>query len=64
MEDANAKISEINKMFKSNIELFQAPMLQISSTDIRQRLMDGKSAKYLLPESVEQYIIKNNLYEE
>lgn len=64
MEDAKAKISEINKMFKSNIELFQAPMLQISSTDIRQRLMDGKSAKYLLPESVEQYIIKNNLYEE
>jgi nicotinate-nucleotide adenylyltransferase len=62
MEEARDKISEINKMFNSSIELFQAPMLQISSTDIRQRFMDGKSTKYLLPESVEQYIIKNNLY--
>jgi nicotinate-nucleotide adenylyltransferase len=62
MGEARDKISEINKMFNSSIELFQAPMLQISSTDIRQRFMDGKSAKYLLPESVEQYIIKNNLY--
>lgn len=62
MEDAWTKISEINKKYNSCIELFQAPMLQISSTDIRHRLMEGKSVKYLLPESVEQYIIKNNLY--
>lgn len=62
MDEAAVKISEINKMYNSSIELFQAPMLKISSTDIRQRFKTGKSAKYLLPESVEQYIIKNNLY--
>ena len=62
MGEVREKISEINNMYNSNIELFQAPMLQISSTDIRQRFKMGKSAKYLLPESVEQYIIKNNLY--
>ena len=62
MGEAKEKISEINNMYNSSIELFQASMLQISSTDIRHRFEMGKSAKYLLPESVEQYIIKNNLY--
>jgi len=55
-------IAEIKENFNGNIELLQVPMLQISSTDIRNRFKSGKSAKYLLPESVEQYIIKNSLY--
>ena len=57
-----AKITEIKNIFSGDIEILQAPMLQISSTDIRSRFRRGVSAKYLLPESVEQYIIKNNLY--
>ncbi len=64
-------ISEIEKMLlkinaqnDTRIELLQVPMLQISSTDIRERIKNGMSVKYLLPESVEQYIIKNNLYAE
>ncbi|MGD9568513.1 MAG: nicotinate-nucleotide adenylyltransferase [Sedimentibacter sp.] len=61
-ENAEFKIDEIRKDLNARIELLQVPMLQISSTDIRDRLKRGVSAKYLLPESVEQYIIKNNLY--
>ncbi len=34
----------------------------ISATDIRQRLRQGRSIKYLLPESVESYIISNRVY--
>lgn len=61
-ENVESKIEEIRKTFNGHIELLHVPMLEISSTDIRERISEGISAKYLLPESVEQYIIKNNLY--
>jgi len=64
IEEVSEKINEIKKMFGGNIDILQIPMLQISSTDIRERFRTGTSAKYLLPECVEQYIIKNGLYRE
>lgn len=36
--------------------------LDISSTDIRGRIKNGMTVKYLLPEFVEEYINKNRLY--
>lgn len=40
----------------------EVPALAISSTDIRNRVAVGKTIRYLLPESVEQYIKKFDLY--
>ena len=39
-----------------------APQLEISATDIRRRVADGKSIDYLTPNSVVRYISANNLY--
>ncbi|MFV1951103.1 MAG: nicotinate-nucleotide adenylyltransferase [Nitrospinota bacterium] len=36
--------------------------LNISSTDIRERISEGRTVKYLLPEKVENYIMNNRLY--
>ena len=58
------KLEQISTMAKDKFLTFEVPALSISSTDIRQRVVDGKPTKYLLPESVEQYIDTNNLYKE
>ncbi len=61
-EKFKKKIDYLNKKYSSNIIVTAVPALAISSTDIRERIKLGKSIKYILPETVEHYIYKNNLY--
>lgn len=39
-----------------------APQLEISATELRQRVIEGRPIKYQTPEVVEQYIKKHRLY--
>lgn len=50
------------KETKGNVALLKAPLLQISSTDIRTMIQKGKSIRYLIPENVLDEIEKNNYY--
>lgn len=45
-----------------NMELIDAPFLDISSTRIRDLVEENKSISDLVPKPVEEYIYKNNLY--
>ena len=58
------KIAEITSKYDGEIICLEVPLLEISSTDIRERIRSGKPVKYLLPEEVEAYIHKNGLYKE
>ncbi|MFC1770142.1 nicotinate-nucleotide adenylyltransferase [Nitrospirota bacterium] len=45
-----------------DVSFLRVTPMEISATDIRQRLRDGRSVRYLLPENVESFIINNALY--
>jgi nicotinate-nucleotide adenylyltransferase len=44
------------------VEIVDAPLLPISSTDIRNKIKKGQSVRYLLPESVLNEIEKGGYY--
>ncbi|MCJ7472351.1 MAG: nicotinate-nucleotide adenylyltransferase [Actinobacteria bacterium] len=44
------------------IFIMEIPALAISSTDIRQRIKIGRPVNYLVPEGVNNYILKHGLY--
>jgi nicotinate-nucleotide adenylyltransferase len=46
----------------SLVQLLDAPTLDISSTEIRRRVAEGLSIRYLVPAEVERYIEQHRLY--
>jgi RNA-binding protein len=59
-----AEIGRLNEETGKKIISIDTPIIDISSTEIRNKLKMGKSIKYLLPEKVENYILKRGLYSE
>ncbi len=56
--------AEFKNKEKKEIERLKVmiPFIGISSTEIRGRLRDGRSIRYLVPRCVEEYIKAHNLY--
>jgi nicotinate-nucleotide adenylyltransferase len=44
------------------VRIFDAPLMDISATYIRQCLKDGKSVKYLVPDKVADYLAASKVY--
>lgn len=43
-------------------QIIEAPLIAISSRDIRQRIAEGHSVRYMIPRAVEAYIADKRLY--
>lgn len=61
-KDMEQKLNEIKSNYRKEIFSIEVPSLAISSTDIRNRIKNGKTIRYLLPEAIEDYIRKSSLY--
>ena len=46
----------------ANVKLCHAPIIEISSTQIRQGISEGKNMNYFIPQPVYDYIINHGLY--
>lgn len=55
-------ITNIEERLGITIDILPIPYIDISSTDIRCKIRKRKSVKYYVPDSVKDYIFKNQLY--
>jgi nicotinate-nucleotide adenylyltransferase len=53
---------EIRHDLPAKITTLNAPLLQISSTHIRELIKQGKSIRYLVPDAVKEEIESNHYY--
>lgn len=52
----------LENKFDADIRMLQSPVMEISSNDLRRRVREGRSIRYLLPKPVAEYIYENKLY--
>ncbi|UZQ86738.1 nicotinate-nucleotide adenylyltransferase [Thermoclostridium stercorarium] len=55
-------INEFREKYGARILCSSAPHIGISASEIRKRLKQGLSVRYMVPRAVYEYIEKNNLY--
>ncbi|MDD3205270.1 MAG: nicotinate-nucleotide adenylyltransferase [Lachnospiraceae bacterium] len=63
MDELENKINFLNEKYQSDIRVFNASRVDVSSTDIRERLETNHSTQYIIPDKVLSYILKNNIYD-
>ncbi len=54
--------SEIEKYPNARVTVVKAPILEISATQIRNNIKEGKSIRFLVPDKVREEIEKNGYY--
>lgn len=62
MDGLEEKRQELEEAYQAQILLMAFPDIEISSTDIRKRCRQGRSIRYLVPDSVREYIDRHQYY--
>ena len=57
-----SRLRHPESIYGSTVLSLHAPLMQISATQIRQRVREGRSIHFLTPAAVEEYIRVNRLY--
>lgn len=62
LEELKAKAEELKKKYKATINVLTCPYIDVSSTEIRSRIKEGKTIRYMVTDDTLNYINKFNLY--
>ena len=59
---ADMSLASLNPTIRQRVCVLDMPRIDISSTAIRERIRKQQSVHYLVPELVEDYLVKHHLY--
>ncbi len=62
LEEMNEQIQYLKEKYHAKIEILSAPLMNVSSHDLRNALAHGKSISQYVPEAVNTYIKEEGLY--
>lgn len=62
IQTIKSKADDLEKQFGAKIEFLHTPEIGVSSSMIRERVINGESIRYFVPKDVEKYIYNNGLY--
>lgn len=62
MDDVKTSLGPLYEEHKSRLELLDVPAIGVSSSEIRRRVAQGKSIRYLVPDGVLRYIHDHGMY--
>ncbi len=57
-----ADISDAHRDVVDSVEILESPLLELSSSDIRRRISEGRSVRFMVPKKALDFIMRNNLY--
>lgn len=63
-DEMRRQIRYLSDAYGARIRLLQAPLLEISSTAIRDRASRNLGVRYMVPDPVAEYIKNNHLYKD
>ncbi|NLV92064.1 MAG: nicotinate-nucleotide adenylyltransferase [Firmicutes bacterium] len=63
-QDIEARLGSLFERYRSRIHFFSAPLLDISSTRLRELVRRGRSIRYLTPDEVADFVRREGLYQE